>query len=151
MFGPGSEDNPSGKCDSCPKNVWGSGSKDPADTRGPKACREGRLVYFLRPGSILPVVIQLPPTSIKPLKNYMLRLTNSQRPYWSVVTRLALEQHTDKGVKWSTIVPTVVSMLDADQFPAVKAFSASVKSIASQQRGPAPAPAAAPETSDSSG
>ena len=80
------------ECATCPLNVWGSGRNG----RG-KACQEKQLLFLLQPHSILPMVVQAPPTSIPGIKEYMVQLVDNRdfRPYWQVVTRLELE--TVKG------------------------------------------------------
>ena len=132
MFGKDSKDNPTGLCANCPMSQWGS--KDGSE-RGPQACREGRLLYLLRPGNILPVVVSLPSTSIKPFKNYLLGLTNKQRAYWSVVTSLTLETKKDSGLAWSVVTPRAAALVDAENLDAVRDYAAMVKGIASQKRG----------------
>ena len=80
------------ECATCPLNVWGSGRNG----RG-KACQEKQLLFLIQPDSVLPMVVQAPPTSIPGIKEYMVQLVDNRdfRPYWQVVTRLELE--TVKG------------------------------------------------------
>lgn len=106
MYGPGSEDNPTGACETCPMNEWGSGR----DGRG-KACKEMRVLYLLQEGNVLPVTVTLPPTSIAPLRRYMLRLANQGIPYYGVVTKLALEKVTGQYT-YSVVKPSIASRLD---------------------------------------
>lgn len=111
-LGPRSDDNPTGSCATCPMNEWGSAAtvsgKD--DDRG-KACKEMRRLYVIRPDSVLPIVITLPPTSIQPMRKYFLRLASKGVSYWKVVTRLELERHDEGGLKWATVQPSVVRQL----------------------------------------
>lgn len=62
-FGPGSEQNPSGKCQQCPMSAFGT--SDEGTGRG-QACRANTLVYLLPDepaGAILPDVVWAPATS----------------------------------------------------------------------------------------
>lgn len=75
-------------CATCPLNVWGTGPNG----RG-KACKENELLFLLQPDSVLPLVLQAPPTSLQPIRDYMFSLVDNRdyRPYWQVVTKLELE------------------------------------------------------------
>lgn len=122
-FGPGSEGNPSGKCADCPMNQWGS---DLGGGRG-KACREHRQLFVLRPGSVLPIVVNLPPTSIKPLRQYMLRLASKGVHYYSVTTKLTLESKSDGGRKWSAVHPALGERLSVEQAAVAHQIGESLK------------------------
>ena len=47
-------------CSTCPFNQFGSSSKGNG-----KACKNGHRIYLLRSGEVLPVLISLPPTSLR--------------------------------------------------------------------------------------
>lgn len=85
-YGPGSAGNPTGACATCPMNQWDTGKGG----RG-KACKEQRRLWFLPQNSILPMEVQLPPTSIKAFKGYMARLTGKGQPFFAVETVLKLD------------------------------------------------------------
>lgn len=126
-YGRGSLDNPSGACETCPMNAWGSAKGD--NSKG-KACRESRMLYLLRPGDVIPITVTLPATSIAGLRKYLLRLTGASKPYYGVVTRLELEKHTGNGVQWSQVIPSLVAELAPEQIVAVKAFAAPLRAAA---------------------
>ena len=95
---------PFGDCLSCAFNQWGS---DP-DGNG-KACREQRLLFMLRPVSFLPVVIQVPPTSIDAIKKYAVNIaTTKGKPLWKVVTSLKLIKVDADPFPYSRIIPTAI-------------------------------------------
>ena len=60
---------PGGACATCPMNAYGS-ARDGG--RG-KACKNMRDIYLLRSGEYMPLLISLPPTSIKPFKEFLNR------------------------------------------------------------------------------
>ena len=60
---------PGGACATCPMNAYGS-ARDGG--RG-KACKNMRDIYLLRSGEYMPLQISLPPTSIKPFKEFLNR------------------------------------------------------------------------------
>jgi len=91
-------------CSSCRHNKFGS------DGAG-KACKNGRRVYVLREGDMLPIRIDLAPTGNKPYEKYVDNLLiprkKGQRPMRpnQVITRIGLKVETNQtGTRYS--VPT---------------------------------------------
>lgn len=96
---------PGGQCAVCPLNEWGSAAKGEG-----KACKESRLLFFVRATDIMPCVVIVPPSSLKPIKNYLLKLPV---PYSSAVTRLRLVQERSRSnIAYAEIVPEFVGTLD---------------------------------------
>ena len=98
------KDNVAHDCASCPYNKFGS------DGAG-KACKNGRRVYVIREGDMLPIRIDLAPTGNKPYEKYvdnlLLPRKKGQKPMRpiQVVTRIGLKVETNSaGTKYS--VPT---------------------------------------------
>jgi hypothetical protein len=120
MYGKDSDDNPSGRCDQCPMDQWGS---DPREDSRAKACKEMRSLFVLRPNTVLPIVVSLPPTSILPLRKYFMRLVGHSVPYYGAVTRLGLERVQSGGFTWSVAEPSLVRVLDEAELAASKAYS----------------------------
>lgn len=98
-------DNPGGLCKGCPVS---QGDADPL-------CRDMRWLFLLRDGEPLPTVINAPPMSRKPLKDFYLSLATKGIPYWGVRTSYALVQKTRNGNDYAEIVPSLV--LDSDGNP----------------------------------
>lgn len=57
---------PGGSCISCALNQFGSA----AEGNG-KACKNMRVLYLLRSGEFMPLQVTLPPTSLKPFREFM--------------------------------------------------------------------------------
>lgn len=97
---------PGGDCESCQFNQWGSGPKGNG-----KACRETRSLFLLLPNAMMPVVLTVPPSSLKKKKggpdgfvNYKLRLATGGRTLHKVVTRFTLEKaQSNTGITYSRI------------------------------------------------
>ena len=105
LFGEG---DPGGACAECPLAKFGT-----AENGRAQACRAMQLLFLARPHSLLPLVVVAPPTSLRNLRKFFLRLANEGRPYWSVVVGLGLQKAQNaNGVPYSVIVPRVVSVLD---------------------------------------
>ena len=130
MFGPGSEHNPSGECAECPMSQYGS---KPGDSNG-QACKQMRVLFMVQPESLLPQAVMLPPTSIKPMKRYFLRLASRAMPFYGVVTRLELERATSQGgIKYSVVKPSVVSQLDPEAASRIRHYGDGLKSVLDSQ------------------
>jgi hypothetical protein len=111
--------DPGGICAECPNAQWGS---DPRGGRG-KACKEVRVLYIIREGNILPDVMILPPTSIKPWRQFCQRLLKRQVGLQKVLVGFTLD--TDKnadGQKYSKVNPQVLGQLSAEDKVRVAAY-----------------------------
>jgi len=75
------------ECAKCPNAEWGTGK----DGRG-QACSARMALYVLRPDALLPIVLDLPPTSLRNQKQYFLGLTGSGKSFKKVLTRIGLEK-----------------------------------------------------------
>ncbi len=80
----------------CPLAKYGSAK---GGTGPGQSCKEVTQLFFLRGDSMLPEVIALPPTSVKPARKYFVRLTANKVPYFGMLTRLTLIQKTSAGNK----------------------------------------------------
>lgn len=85
------------KCARCPLNEFGSASD------GGKACKNMRHLYVLRKDDVLPLLVVLPPTSIKPWQTYLAKAVLMKgRRAAGIVTRIGLEKATNAaGTEYS--------------------------------------------------
>lgn len=104
-------------CDTCPFSKWGSDIKG---GRG-QACRLQRVLYVLRPNELIPVAVQLPPTSLQPASVYFQRLMSRGIKHHEVSTRISLES-VDKPPtpKYSRAAFAVGDRLTPDQIAVVR-------------------------------
>ncbi|MTI95216.1 MAG: hypothetical protein FH749_06965 [Firmicutes bacterium] len=125
--GTGSEEHgiPAGQaCAKCPKNQWGS---DPKSGRG-KACKNMYRVYILQEDSVFPVLLALPPTSIGNWKQYVQRLTNKLKHYYSVVTVAKLEKDRNEGgIEYSKVSFAKAADLTPAEKKAIKDYARTMK------------------------
>jgi len=145
VFGPGSTSNPTGACDTCPMNVFGSSDRGSGNG---KACKEQMQIFMLQEGSILPVQVSLPPTSLKGFRKYMTRLASKGKSYYAVVTRLGLEKVKGGGQEYSVVEPSKVAELDPTEAQAARAFGDTIKSYLEQAAAARASAAADPETGE---
>ncbi|MDI9585573.1 MAG: hypothetical protein QM473_15225 [Acidobacteriota bacterium] len=83
---------PGGACARCPKAAWGS-----AENGRGQACSARTHLLLLRPGSMLPLVVDLPSSSLAALRKYLLRLTDAGHVFHQVQTAIALEAVKNAG------------------------------------------------------
>lgn len=112
--------DPGRSCAKCPFAKFGSSTNERGEPGRGQACKQSRLLFVIREGAMLPIIVRVPPASLDAVKKYMMRLTDKNLRYSGVVTRLslAIEKNAD-GIKFATIVPTVagkVSDEDAEKF-----------------------------------
>jgi len=114
---------PGGDCEKCPLNKWGSSEKS---ERG-KACKEIRMVFMLRPTSLIPILFTFPPTSIVPIRKYFLQLAGEGLPAYGVTTILRLGGAQNKdGIKYSKVKPTLGRVLNDSELERVQAYVAAI-------------------------
>jgi len=120
-----SEDNvtgvgdPGGTCKFCKFAEFGS------DSRGKgQACKQIKRLFVLRPSSMLPLVVNLPPTSLKAGTRYLLRLAGNSLKYQAAVTRITLEKtKSSDGIAYSTAVFALAAKLDPTQAKAMEDYA----------------------------
>lgn len=117
---------PGGDCEKCPLNQWGTARNDDGSPGRGKECEERRILFVLTPGEILPVVIDLPPTSIASLKRFLLKLP---KPYTNYVTGFGVKMEEKNNRSYSVVDPRVVHELDEVQSAGVQRYIASLGSL----------------------
>jgi len=113
-------------CSSCPNNIWGS---DP-DGAG-KACKNMHRVYILREGDMFPLLLTLPPTSLKNFANYLAKrvITKGKRSH-EVVTKVTLKKATNRtGITYSQASFTLAGILAPKKAEKVAKYAADIKPV----------------------
>ncbi len=107
------------KCADCPKGQWGS------DRRGGKGkdCPKKMRLHTLMEGSVFPVVLDLPPTSLGNFTDYIKRLANKLNPFYGVVTSIGLEKEkSGSGIEYSKATFGKAAGLNAQERSAIKKY-----------------------------
>ena len=103
--------DPGGNCKLCPLAQFGSDNRE----KGQK-CKSIKRLFLLRPASMLPLVVNLPPTSIRPATRDLLRLAGVGLKYQVAVTRITLEKtKNSEGIAYSVASFALVARLDPGQ------------------------------------
>jgi hypothetical protein len=115
---------PGGSCEECPFSEWGTAKDDEGNFTGGQACNQRLMMLFIQKNSILPLVISIPPSSLKSMTPYFLRLAGSGLYYWAVVSKLTLEKDkSGSGIDYSKVVPEYVRTLSVkEEIPAIKQY-----------------------------
>ena len=93
-------DGPGGPCHACPLSKFGS---DPREDSNGHACKEKRMLFMLRPDSLMPLVVQAPSTSIRNVFDFTVGLANEEVPFQEVFTTLTLEKVNAGGIDYSKV------------------------------------------------
>lgn len=109
--------SPGGDCACCRFNQFGS-----AENGSGKACSEKRFIFLLSPGDFLPIVIQGPATSLKPIFQYSMQLTQKGMRLHQVVTSFSLDSEKHGGYDTSVMKLSVADRLSPDDLEKVAAM-----------------------------
>lgn len=116
---------PGGNCKTCPYNQYGSD-----DEGSGKGCKNMHRVYILRDGDVFPMLVTLPPTSIKPFSGFLAKrvLTKGHRSY-GVVTKITLKKEKSKtGIEYAEAQFAVTGKLEPEHVEQMRVYSESIKS-----------------------
>jgi hypothetical protein len=110
--------DPGGDCADCPMAEFGSAAKGSG-----QACKQNSLLFLFRPDALVPMVIKAPPTSLKPMKQFVLRLMNERVPLFGAVLSFSLQKMKGNGTPdYYQIVPSLVRKLGDEEVAQVKAL-----------------------------
>lgn len=115
------------QCESCPLNQFGSAP----DGKG-KACKNMHRIYLLREGEVLPLLLPLPPTSLKAFKDYLAkRIVLKGKRAWQVLTQITLKKEQNSGgITYASCVFTKLGDLTPAQAEQIKGTVDAVKQLA---------------------
>lgn len=106
-------------CALCPHNAWGSGKNDKGEATAGKACSDVQRLAIAAPGNMDdPMMLRVPPASLKNLAEMSKKLSKHNVPLNGVVTQVSFDPDATGVVL--TFKP--VGYLDADQFTAAQAL-----------------------------
>ena len=113
---------PGGDCHKCAHAEFGSGLKGEG-----QACKMVRQLFLIREDNLLPEIVHLPPTSLKPARQYFLRLASKSVPCYSVITRIGLEKTKNpQGIVYAKALLTSGGRLTPEQTQRAKEYAAMI-------------------------
>lgn len=111
-------------CGDCPFNQFGSGENGSG-----KACKNVHRIYILREGNPVPLVLSLPPTSLKFMRDYISKriLLKGMRCYHAVTKITLKKEKSAGGIDYSRAVFTFAGKLTPEQIAAAEAMANTIK------------------------
>jgi hypothetical protein len=79
---------------------------------------------------LLPIVVTVPPTSIKGIRKFFMSLTSQGVRFDSVVLSLKIEKDKSKGgIEYSKVKAGVIQRLDKETAGKIKAYADQIRSV----------------------
>lgn len=113
--------DPGGACATCPLSQWGANDERPA-------CKQQVEVFLLTEDAIMPTAIVLPPSSIKPWREYLKKTSLRGIPYYGAQLSLTLmKDKSPGGIAYSKINPSFKARLPKETALRLKEFKAALE------------------------
>ncbi len=113
------------ECMRCPLSQFGSGKGQA------QACKSMKFVFLISPERLLPMLLSVPPSSLRAFRQYMLQLASSGARYNNVVTKFTLEKE-QKPVLHSRLVASKASSIDPALIPQIDEYTRALKPLISR-------------------
>lgn len=117
-------------CSNCQYNKFGSEVKDNGTPGKGKACKNMHRIYLLTEGNPVPILLTLPPTSLKSLRDYVGKkiVLKGMRSY-QVITKITLKkEQSGDGITYSRAVFASLGTLSGDKLEMAKQYADNIKS-----------------------
>jgi len=116
---------PGGDCHKCLFAQFGSDPKGEG-----QACKLVRQLFFVREENLLPEIVSLPASSVKPARQYFMRLASKAVPCYSLITKIGLEKTKNpQGIVYTRATFTSGGRLSAEQAARIKEYAAMLKPL----------------------
>jgi len=110
--------NPGGNCKTCKYAQYGSGEN------GGMACKTRRKIYILRKNELIPVIFELPTSSLYSLSNYISYLFKGGKPSKNVITKFELKKaQNQNGIVFSQAVFSIERSLTPEEIAVINSFA----------------------------
>lgn len=128
--------DPGGVCERCPYSKFGTALGRDGENRRGQACRQVKLLFVMLRAGLLPVVLPLPPTSLKAYKSYAVgRLGTRGIVYYGCLTRFTLAKvQSSDGIDYSQVRFAMAERLSLEQAAAVKALRGELAPVFTRAR-----------------
>jgi hypothetical protein len=119
--------DPGGSCAECAFAEWDSGDN------GAQACKQVKQLFMLRGTSMLPEVVSLPPTSLKAVRQFFLKLATQGIQYHHCILRVELEKaQNPQGKVYGKAVMKFVRKLSSEEIARAEEVRAFVESFSTR-------------------
>lgn len=129
---------PGGACAMCELNKYGTATDSKGNTAKGKACKNMRHLYILRNGEYMPIMLALPPTSLKPYSDFVNAcFVTRRRPTYASIVQIGLKKAENGSNTYSVATFKKISDFTGEQLAQIKAYStgfrAQIKEILKQR------------------
>ena len=115
------EGDPGGECARCPYSKFGTAGRA-------QACQQRRLLFLVREGDLLPIVVSVSPASLKPVRQFFLRLASHGVPYYGVLASLTLAKDKNRdGIAYSKITIAMAGRLSSEEAARMRSYSEALR------------------------
>ena len=121
-----------GNCATCPMAQFGTAVDDAGKPAAGQACKQKRIMLFLRQENIMPLLVSLPATSLKNARQYFLRLVNNGLSFRHVTTQLRLEKKQGPKNEYSVATLTRGRNLEPEELAKVETIGKAMREMFSQ-------------------
>lgn len=116
--------DPGGDCNLCPWNQYGTGTDAKGNPSKGKACKNMRHLYILQNGEYMPVLLALPPTSLKAFNDFMnVAFITRRRPTWGSVVQIGLRRIENGANIYSVASFKKIYDFDGEQLLRAKSYA----------------------------
>lgn len=114
---------PGGVCYTCALNTYGSAAEGAG-----KACKNMRVLYFLRSGDYMPLQVTLPPTSLKPFREFMNQsFMLRRRVSYSSVVQIGLKRMNNGKDDYSVATFRRLYDFEGEELAQIRAYANAFK------------------------
>lgn len=111
---------PGGPCRLCPLAQFGTAMKPNGKPAKGQACKSGKMLLLLRPQDVIPILLVIPPGSLKETNKFFLRFTQSEYSPQHVVMRFSLLQtRNSEGTNYNQVRMEMVRPLNTEELDRV--------------------------------
>lgn len=115
--------SPGGNCSSCPFNEWESDEEGMG-----KACQNRHKIFLLQDGELFPLMLALPPTSVKNFSDFIKRNVMKGRRSHEFITKIGLVKDKSRGgIEYSKCSFSIAAPLEGAKKEAARAYAESIK------------------------
>lgn len=106
-------------CEDCPRNAWDSGPKGKG-----KACKNKKRIFLATKNGLLPLMMSLPATSLKPYRKFCADLSSMAVPYYGAVVRIACTKVQGDDSDYAVASFQLIRQIDreSDEWPKLMAY-----------------------------
>lgn len=114
-------------CATCGNNRFNTAK---GGTQRGKACRDVRMMFILREGDLLPILIPVPPTSLGVVRQFMMKLSSRGIIFHNAVCRFSLvSDKSSNGAPYSKVTMELLGTLSSQHRAVAKKFNASFRQM----------------------